>query len=42
MYYENTYELLAGLALPHLVLGVELVAVLLEVLLDLLDLGGGQ
>jgi hypothetical protein len=42
----NAYQLLAGPAEPHLVLGVELIAVLLEVLLDLLDLvlaqqGGG-
>merc|ERR1719239_614549 len=35
-------ELLAGLALSHLVLGVELVAVLLQVLLDLLHLVLGQ
>ena len=42
----TTYQLLAGPAQPHLVLGIELVAVLLEVLLDLLQLilaqqGGG-
>ena len=37
-----TYQFLAGLALAHFVLGVELVAVLLEVLLDVLDLVLGQ
>ena len=34
----NTDQLLAGPAEPHLVLGVELVAVLLQVLLHLLQL----
>ena len=43
---NHSYQLLAGPAEAHLVLGVELIAVLLEVLLDLLDLvlaeqGGG-